>query len=117
MAGAELGVDAPRGFLDLSPRLAVLAQAFPARFGDLNEREVPAQVGTACEQTLDREELLVDPFGVVESIDTDAEPDVGGQLVLATDLRAALRRGRRRTNRGVVPLDADRVDAHARRVI
>jgi hypothetical protein len=51
----------------------------PAGFGNLDEDDALAHVRAQFQQALDGEKFLVDPFCVVEAIDTDDESDVRWQ--------------------------------------
>ena len=81
-AAAKAGVDPIRRRPQRGSESAIGRQARSARFGNLHEDKASDVFGMPFEQPLDRHQFLDDAFGVVETIDADAEPDVRRQSQL-----------------------------------
>jgi hypothetical protein len=84
--------------LDALAQLAIPIDLRATRRRELQEREPTTHLRVVGEELVDRREALFDALGVVESVDTDSEPGVGGEVELASNLGA--RDGHRLCARG-----------------
>src|SRR6185369_14153469 len=110
----ESRVDSRRGGVQLLARVAVLGETVATRLGDLHKDESSSEIRALLQYALDREKFFVDPFRVIESIDTNAQRHIGRKAQLANDMFTAHVGRRCATRDFVVPLDADGIGANLR---
>ena len=110
----EPSVDARDEELDLVALRAVLRALEPGRHEHLDHRRRPRAVGIALEEALERLQLVRDPLRVVEALDAEDEPAVPRTVRSnSARWRAVSVLGERLAE--ALDVDADRVDADARR--
>ena len=76
IATAEGAIDPFGSSSNPGAKFDIGAETGPTGLGQLDERELAPILRIELEQLLHREELLLDALGVIESIDTDGDPNV-----------------------------------------